>query len=167
VSCAIALDALLRAGVETVVALPDSKLSPLCAHLMQSDQVTYIQATHEATAVGIAAGLTLCGVKSLVVMENSGLRTACETLARFNLSHGLYCCFLISHRGAFGERNWWGFGHHETMFPILRMLRIRWSHVRSLAELPSRIGDAYEMLAAGQCSVALIAESSLIEDLRR
>jgi hypothetical protein len=53
------------------------------------------------------------------------------------------------------------------MFPIFRMLRIRWSHVRSLAELPSRLGDAYEMLAAGQCSVALIAESGLIEDLRR
>lgn len=156
---------LLFVGVQTVTAVPDSLLAPLCNRLRRDGEIEYIQATHEATAVAIAAGLTLTGVRTLVVMENSGLRTACETLARFNLSHHLFICCLLSHRGAFGERNWWGVNHHETMKPLLDVLRMRYQHVTSEGEFRTSLLRAYDMLAAGQGSIALIADPGLTRSL--
>src|SRR5258708_34491825 len=163
----LAYNSLVDAGVQTVVALPDSNLGLLCKRIRIGNQIDYIQATHESVCVGIAKGLTLSGVRSLVIMENSGLRNACESLARLQLSHNLFTCYLISHRGAFGERNWWGQAHHETMEPILRLLRFRWKSMKSLTEFPQLLAQAYSTLAAGQSSVALIAEPSFIKELSR
>src|SRR5438046_1993885 len=99
-------DALVETGVEVVVALPDSFLAPLCHRLRCSNRIEYIQCVHESDCVGVAAGLTATGTRTLTLMENSGVRNACETLARLNLSHRLFVNLLLSHRGAFGERNW-------------------------------------------------------------
>jgi sulfopyruvate decarboxylase subunit alpha len=156
---------LLEVGVGAVIALPDSKLAPLCRVVRDRAQIDYIQAVHESACVGIATGLSLSGVKTLVVIENSGLRSACETIARFHLSHNLFATYLIAHRGAFGERNWWGVAHHETMEPLLKLLRFRWEYLRSVAEFPRLLNLAYSTASAGQCSVALIAEPSFTEEL--
>ncbi len=166
-NCEAACRDLIEVGVKTVFALPDSLLSPLCKHVRNNTEIDYVQTTHEATAVAMAAGLGICGVRTLVMMENSGLRTACETLARFHLSHHLFTCFLISHRGAFGERNWWGLPHHETMRPLLRMLRIRYRRVNQLSDFRASLLWAFDTLAAGQCSVALIAERAFTDSLRQ
>lgn len=158
--------ALIDAGVEVVVALPDSLLAPWCRWLRTSEDVRYIQCVHESDCVGIAAGLALTGTRTLVFMENSGLRNACETLARLSLSHRLFVNLFLSHRGAFGERNWWGLAHDDTMRPMLEMLRIRSTRVRTVDSLPEKLGKAFEMAAAGQCSVALIAEPSFLSQIR-
>lgn len=153
------------AGIRTIVALPDSMLGPLCRRLSLDTRLTYIQTTHEAACVGIAAGLTLAGIKSIVIMENSGLRSACETLARFHLSHHLFACYLISHRGAFGEPNWWGQAHHETMEPLLRLLRFRWAAVNSVQQFRTVLDEAFATLASGQASVAMIATPAFTRSL--
>src|ERR1043166_6501156 len=97
-SIELAYKCLVDAGVQTVVALPDSLLGPLCHQVKIGSHITYIQAVHESDCVGIATGLSLSGIRTLVIMENSGLRNACETLARFHLSHHLFTCYLISNR---------------------------------------------------------------------
>lgn len=157
---------LVAVGVQHVIALPDSLLAPLCLEAAKTPELDYIQTTHESTAIALAAGLNVCGRRAVVMMENSGLRSACETLARLNLSHHLFTCALISHRGAFGERNWWGLAHHETMYPLLDILRIRYRSVAAVSEVRSSLLWAFDTLAAGQCSVALIVEPGLTEALR-
>ena len=107
----------------------------------------------------------VCGIKSLVIMENSGLRSACETIARFHLSHSLFTCYLISHRGAFGERNWWGQAHHKTMGPLLNLLQFQWEYVNSVSEFQNLLEKAYSTLAGGQSSVALCAESEFLREI--
>ncbi len=164
-----AYSSLVNAGVQAVIALPDSHLNPLCRRIKEGDPnvIHYIQTTHESDCVGIATGLSLSGVNALIVMENSGLRNACESIARLQLSHRLFACYLISHRGAFGERNWWGQAHHETMEPLLTMLHFRWTYVHSLDEFPHLLEQAYATYAARQSSVALIAEPDFIQELKR
>lgn len=164
-SIELAYNCLIEAEVQTIVALPDSYLGPLCRRVKISERIDYIQAVHESVCVGIATGLSLSGVRTLVIMENSGLRNACETIARLQLSHHLFACYLISHRGAFGERNWWGLAHHETMEPLLKMLRFRWEYVKSVAEFSERLKQCYSTAAANQCGVALIAEPSFLKEL--
>ena len=157
---------LVSSGVEFVTSVPDSALAPLCARIATGgSRPRYVQATHEAGAIGIAAGMTLAGAKAIVVMENSGLRTGCEALARLQLAHGIFICCLISHRGAFGERHWWGQAHHETMEPLLRLLRFRWRSIHHIDDLPDALSAAYRTLASGQCGSVLIAEPSFTQEL--
>ncbi|MEU8799797.1 hypothetical protein [Spirillospora sp. NPDC048819] len=153
---------MLSAGVELAVALPDSLLSPLCAMTAERGEIPYVQCCDEATAIGIAAGANLAGTCTLVLMENSGLRRACETLSRFVLSHRLHVAMLLSHRGAFGEANWWGLAHSETMAPHLEMLRIKTEHVTAAVDFEDALRRAYSTLRTGQSSVALVAERSAL-----
>jgi len=164
-SAELAHRAMVNVGVKVVCAVPDSMLAPLELRLSRSREIEYIPAAHEATCVGIVAGLQLAGVRSLILMENSGLRSACESLARLHLSHHLFTCSLISHRGAFGERNWWGIAHEPTMIPLLTTLNIRSQPVGSVADLEQALDDAFNLLAAGQTGVALLAEPSFCKEL--
>ncbi|WP_197093727.1 hypothetical protein [Nonomuraea sp. SBT364] len=158
---------LLTSDVRMVVALPDSLLGPLCRLVTERGEIRYVQTCDEATAVGITAGATLAGVRTLLIMENSGLRRACETLSRFLLSHRLHVVMLISHRGDFGEPNWWGIAHSETMDDHLRTLRIRSKRVSGADQFAGALDDAYAMLGTGQCSVALVADRALLAGAQR
>jgi sulfopyruvate decarboxylase subunit alpha len=162
----VAYDALVATGIDVLVAVPDSLLSPLLDCAAQRDRIQYIQVNDEATAVGVAAGVGLAGARALILMENSGLRRACETLYRFVLSHRLHVAFLISHRGSFGEENWWGIAHSETMTAHLDMLRTPTTHVESVAQLSTALDGAFAMLGTGQCSVCIVAERPFLRELR-
>jgi sulfopyruvate decarboxylase subunit alpha len=158
--------ALVENRVGALVGVPDSLLSPLCLFASKHRQVRYIQTCDEATAVGVAAGMTLASGRSLVVMENSGLRRACESLSRLTLSHGMHVALLLSHRGEFGEPNWWGIAHRKTMYAHLQMLDIPFSEVQSTSDFSIKLKDAYAMLDTGQCTVALITTRQFTEELK-
>jgi sulfopyruvate decarboxylase TPP-binding subunit len=161
-----AYQALVDSGVDLITAVPDSLLAPLHRCAAERDDIAYIQVCDEATAVGIAAGARLAGSRSLVLMENSGLRRACETMARFALSHRLHTVLLLARRGAFGEANWWGLPHEETMHPHLRMLSAATAEVDSVHAFPDLLRRAYDTLDTGQRTVALIANPPFVEELR-
>ncbi|TDB93347.1 hypothetical protein E1091_12035 [Micromonospora fluostatini] len=161
-----AYQALVDSGTELVTAVPDSLLAPLHRYAAAHDDVEYLQVCDEATAVGIAAGARLAGRRSLVLMENSGLRRACETLARFALGHRLHTVLLLARRGAFGEANWWGLPHEETMHPHLRMLSAPTAEVDSVRDLPDLLRRAYATLDTGQRTVALVANPPFVAELR-
>lgn len=156
---------LVEAGVDLIVTVPDSMLGPLDLVASRRPEIRYIQACDEATAFAIGAGAWLAGTRSLVVMENSGLRRGCETLSRLTLAHRLHAALLLSHRGAFGEPNWWGVAHSNTMHTHLDMLGIPFTEVRALPELGPALTRAYAMLATGQCSVGVIAHPDFCSEL--
>ncbi|MEV4656686.1 hypothetical protein [Micromonospora sp. NPDC049301] len=161
-----AYQALVDSDVDLITAVPDSLLAPLHRCAAERDDIAYLPVCDEATAVGIAAGARLAGSRSLVLMENSGLRRACETLARFTLSHRLHTVLLLARRGAFGEANWWGLPHEETMHPHLRMLSVAAAEVDSVEAFPGLLRRAYDTLDTGQRTVALVANPSFVEELR-
>ncbi|KUL25887.1 hypothetical protein ADL15_39480 [Actinoplanes awajinensis subsp. mycoplanecinus] len=162
----LAYEALVAADVEVVVAVPDSQLSPLLSRLAAGGPIAYVQVNDEATAVAMAAGANLAGTRTLVVMENSGLRRACETLSRLILSHRQHVALLVSHRGSFGEANWWGIAHSPTMTAHLDELRIRSTGVESIAQFKDALDAAFAMLGTGQCSVCIIAERPFLQELK-
>ena len=163
-AAAAAAGAAVRAGVELVTAVPDSRFAPLWKAL-QPSRVQCVQVCDEATAVGVAAGATLAGTRALVMFESSGVRRACETISRLTMSHRLHCMMLISDRGSFGERQWWGLGHGWTLEPMLDLWRTARCTVPDVADLEdaARRGDA--TLDSGQCSVALLASRTFCDSL--
>ena len=112
------VEGLKEANVTVVAAVPESLLAGVYRICANDNTIRYIPATNEAELPGICAGTYLAGKKGIMVMENSGLRQACEPIARFAYCHAMPLVMAMSFRGEWGERNWWGHNHAQTMEPI-------------------------------------------------
>jgi sulfopyruvate decarboxylase subunit alpha len=105
--------------VTVVAAVPESLLAGVYRMCAKDNAIRYIPVTNEAELPGICAGTYLAGKKAIMVMENSGLRQACEPIARFAYCYAMPLVMAMSFRGEWGERNWWGHNHAQTMEPTL------------------------------------------------
>lgn len=157
------MDGLKEAGVSIVTALPESLLKSVYRLCREDNSIRYIQVSNEAEMPGICAGAYLAGKKSLMIMENSGLRQACEAIARLSLCHGLPMVMVMSFRGEIGERNWWGHNHAQTMEPILNAMRIPFRFIRQLEEIKPSIKRALRHADSSQWPIALVMTDNCVE----
>ena len=107
-----------EAGVSLVAAVPDSHMKGAHRLLREQNKIRYVLAGNEADLPGICAGAYMGGMKALMIMENSGLRQACEPISRFAFTHHMPLVMIMSYCGDFGERNWWAINHAQTMEPL-------------------------------------------------
>ena len=157
------MDALSDAGVELVAALPESLLKHVYRRLWSQTDIRYVTVTNEAELPGIVAGAYLGGMRALMMMENSGLRQACEPIARFALSHQVPMVMVMPYRGDLGETNWWGHSHAQTMEPLLDALRIPYWHIRELSRLSRAVSGALDHADSSQLPVALILGGECVD----
>ena len=157
------MDALRAADVRLVTALPESLLKHVYRRLGAQSEIRYVTVTNEGEMPGIVAGAYFGGMRALMIMENSGLRQACEPIARFALSHQVPMVMVMPFRGDLGERNWWGHSHAQTMEPLLNALRIPYRHVRRLSELEPMIGKALDHTESSQLPVALVLGGECVD----
>jgi sulfopyruvate decarboxylase subunit alpha len=115
---------LKRAHVRFVVGLPDSLLAGVYVAADKDPAIKYVSVTNEGEGAALAAGAWIAGGRSVLVMENSGLRAACEALARLGLVNGIPVTMLMGYRGDLGEPFHWGVNHGMTMEPLLKALRV-------------------------------------------
>jgi len=157
------MEGLKEADVSVVTAVPESLLAGIYRECARDNAIRYIPATNEAELPGIVAGTYLAGKKGLMIMENSGLRQACEPIARFSLCHGMPMVIVMSFRGEFGERNWWGHNHAQTMEPLLNALRIPFRFVSQLSEIKPCIKKAFYHADSSQWPVAMAFTGECVE----
>ena len=159
----IFFEGLKEANVSIVAALPESLLGSVFRLLRQQNEIRYVQVSNEAEAPGICAGAYFAGKKAVMIIENSGLRQACEPIARFSLVHHIPIVMIMSFRGELGERNWWGHNHAQTMEPILNALRIPYRFVREHKEIKPSIKRALAHADSSQWPVALAFTGNCVE----
>jgi sulfopyruvate decarboxylase subunit alpha len=157
------MEGLKEAGVSVVAALPESLLAGIYRECAKDNAIRYVMVSNEADLPGIVAGCYLVGKRALMIMENSGLRQACEPLARFALGRSVPMVMVVSFRGDLGERNWWGHNHAQTMIPILEALRITYRIISKLDELKPAIGKAFLHADSSQMPVALVLTGECVE----
>ncbi len=104
----LAMEGLKEAGVSIVCYLPDSHLKELYEAIVADPELRSVCVTNEGEGVAICGGVWTSGKRAVMIMENSGIRVASEPLARMGLGHGIPVVMIMSYRGEFGERNWWG-----------------------------------------------------------
>ena len=150
------IEGLREAGVSVVAALPESLLFRFYRAMAEEPGFRYIRVSNEADMPGILAGAYLGGKRAVMVMENSGLRQACEPIARFAHTYHMPLVMFMAYRGDVGEYNWWGHAHARTMEPLLEALRIPYRVIRSLDEIKPAIKRAVRHADSGQWPVALI-----------
>lgn len=83
--------------------VPCSILKDIIYHFSVDPDVTYIPATREDEALGIATGAYLAGRKAVVLMQNSGLGNSINTLASLVILYKIPLLLLISWRGYEGR----------------------------------------------------------------
>jgi len=90
-------------GFDFFAGVPCSTLKGVINCLTEDTDVTYIPATREDEAIGIATGAYLAGKKPAVLMQNSGLGNSISTLASLNLIYEMPLLILVSWRGYRGK----------------------------------------------------------------
>lgn len=155
--------ALEEARVALVAGVPESMLKDTYSALASHPLIRYINCANETDAVGIVVGAYFGGQRAVAIMENSGIRQACEVIARLGITHQCPMTLIMPFRGALGEKNWWGDTHAVTMEPILQALRVRYEFVSDPGGLAGSITKALDHADAAQRSVALILTGECLE----
>jgi len=154
-------------NIKYVVTVPDS----LSSKLIKKDQlvnegITYIQSLNELSAVSISSGLNITGEKTLCVIENSGIRFACDIISRFELCHRIHNMYMVSGRGDIGEENWWGIFHESITKEIISNLPIKCCIVNSFSELETAIDKTVKSFCTEQVSTLIILSSDFFKELQ-
>lgn len=146
------------ADIRILATLSESWLFEVHRQVSADPFFTVVPVANEADGVGICAGTWLGGKKSAILMENSGLRVACEPLARLQ---GIPVLMLMSYRGDWGDAPWWAASMGATTEPLLAALRIPYRVVRREEEIVSSLARAVRSLNAYRNHVALLFGAEL------
>ena len=153
----------IEADIKLVTALPESLLKTAYQTLAAEPRIRYVPVTNEGEMPGIAAGAYMSGMRSIMMMENSGLRQILEPLSRFMQTHNMPLVMMMAYRGEWGEYNWWGHTHAQTMEPLLNAMRIPYRFVRKVSEIDSLVKRAWIHADYSQLPVALIMTDECVE----
>ena len=97
-------DALIEAGIEVAVWVPDKRLAPIAERLAERG-IALRTLTREEECFGYAAGFRAAGGMPLVLLQCSGLGNSLNAIGSLVIPYGLGFPVVISMRGTLGERN--------------------------------------------------------------
>lgn len=158
-------ETLANLKVEYFVIMPDSMNSKLLECIRTNTDINIIQGLNETDVITIASGLNLTGKLSVAVIENSGIRSICDILTRFETSHHIHNIYLLSSRGELGEENWWGIMHKRVTLSILTELNILYADVSDIQDFAIKFPKAIKSFKTEQISVALNLTSTFFQSI--
>ena len=79
--------------------VPCSLLKELIKYAQNDPDIKYVSAVRENVALGLASGAHLSGVKSCILLQNSGVGNIVNALTSFNLIYKIPVLMIISMRG--------------------------------------------------------------------
>lgn len=136
---------LKKMGFDFFAGVPCSFLKDLINYAI--NECDYVSATNEGEAVAIAAGASLAGKKSVVLMQNSGLTNAVSPLVSLNYPFKLPVLGFVSLRGETGFPDE---PQHELMGSIttqmLDLMEVMWVYLSPDLEMAKK-----QLLQAQSC----------------
>jgi sulfopyruvate decarboxylase alpha subunit len=97
-------DALIEAGVEVALWVPDKRLAPIGTRLTERE-IPLRTLTREEECFGYAAGFRAAGGLPVVLAQCSGLGNSLNAIGSLVVPYGLAFPVVLSMRGTLGERN--------------------------------------------------------------
>ncbi len=160
------VEGLKEAGVTFVSYLPDSWLRDIYGRLLEDPHFTTLPVSNEGVGIALCCGARLGGLKAVMLMENTGVRMACDQLARLGITVGIPVFMIIPYRGDIGDRLTYAQPHGQTMLPVLQALNIPYLIVREEDRIRQSIRRCLTTLSASNYHVALIMGAEVcVEDL--
>ena len=93
-----------RSGIDLILSLPCVMLKNLLQLIEDKNEIQHIPITREEEGVGIAAGAYLGGKTPAILMQNSGLGNSINAIKSLLQLFKIPIVFIMSHRGAEGEK---------------------------------------------------------------
>ena len=163
------LNALKAAGINFAAGLPDSWLRNVNQAVEKDPHFKYVPVCNEWVGYCACVGAWLGGKKPVLIMENSGIRTAAEPIARMSFhsgggggNHGMATLILTSYRGDLGDTEFWTIGHAITCEPFLKALRVPYFVVRDAKDLRKSIIRAARTAFAFVTPTAVVISGDLV-----
>jgi sulfopyruvate decarboxylase subunit alpha len=100
----ILYDTIKKAGIDLILSLPCIMLKGLLQLIDERNEIQHIPITREEEGVGIAAGAYLGGRTPAILMQNSGLGNSVNAIKSLLQLYRIPVIFIMSHRGAEGEK---------------------------------------------------------------
>ena len=93
-----------NSGIDLILSLPCILLKDLLTLIDEKKEIQHIPVTREEEGVGIAAGAYLGGRTPAILMQNSGLGNSINAIKSLLQLYKIPIIFIMSHRGAEGEK---------------------------------------------------------------
>ncbi|KKK41371.1 hypothetical protein LCGC14_0865010 [marine sediment metagenome] len=97
-------NAIKNSGINLILSLPCIMLKNLLELIEEKNEIKHISITREEEGVGIAAGAYLCGKTPALLIQNSGIGNSINAIKSLLYLFKIPIVFIMSHRGAEGEK---------------------------------------------------------------
>ena len=152
---------LKKNGFNFYTGVPCSILSNIINYLSMSKEYTYIPATREDEALGMAVGAYMGGKKPVVLMQNSGLGHSINALTSLVLLYKFPILLIISWRGYKGKDAPEHLLMGKYMLKFLRTMQIP-VKILSKNRLEKQLEESTRILMENKIPVALILKRGTI-----
>jgi sulfopyruvate decarboxylase alpha subunit len=154
-------DLLRRHGVTQFAYVPDAGHTIMIDRSLADPDVFSIPLTTEEEGVALAAGADLGGVRSVLLMQSSGVGNCINMLS---LIKGARFPFLtlVSMRGDFGEGNPWQYPMGQATQPVLEAMGVICVKIERPDDVIPTAMAALTMVFKGNQSVAVLLGQKLI-----
>src|SRR3990170_2460698 len=99
------VEAARKSGIKRYTGVPCSFLTPFINYVINDDTLEYVSSANEGDALATAAGYTIGGERSIVMMQNSGLGNAVSPITSLAWVFRIPMIIIATHRGAPGVQD--------------------------------------------------------------
>jgi sulfopyruvate decarboxylase subunit alpha len=161
-SSRVIYEALKKAGVRIVSALPETWLVHLIRMAEEDSDMTLVRLAKEEEGVGISMGAHLAGVRSAMLMQNHGFLASVNGIVSGAQLYRIPLLMLISYRGELGERDPWQTEGGGVTEGVLDALRIVYRRLDDPGEVLLRVDQAMTLAHSSLRPVALLLGRDLM-----
>jgi len=156
----ILYETIKKSGIDLLLSLPCIILKGLLELIDEKKEIQHIPITREEEGVGIAAGAYLGGKTPAILMQNSGLGNSVNAIKSLLQLYKIPVVFIMSHRGAEGEKILAQIPMGKLTPDLLDLLEIKKYLINSLDSI-KEILKAVELSKKTKISAAILLKRNL------
>jgi sulfopyruvate decarboxylase subunit alpha len=153
-------DALIEAGVEVALWVPDKRLAPIATRLAERD-IPLRTFTREEECFGYAAGYRAAGGMPVVLAQCSGLGNSLNAIGSLVVPYGFGFPVVLSMRGTLGERNPAQMPLGRATGAMLEALGVQAFPLRDPADAPKVVKGAVAVADGARVLAPILLEAEL------
>ncbi len=147
-------------GIDLILSLPCILLKGLLEEIDDKGEIQNIRVTREEEGVGIAAGAYLAGRTPALLIQNSGLGNCVNAIKSLLQLYKIPIIFIMSHRGAEGEKIIAQIPMGKLTPRLLKILNIKMFIIDSFEKI-KEINSAVEFSKESKKSVGILLKRQL------
>jgi len=152
-----------NSGIDLILSLPCIMLKGLLTVIEERKEIQHISLTREEEGVGIAAGAYLGGKTPVILIQNSGLGNSINAIKSLLYLYRIPVVFIMSHRGAEGEKILAQIPMGQLTPDLLDLLNIQKFIVNSIDNI-KKITLAIRTSIESKSSVGIVLQKKLWSD---